>query len=149
LAKGDSAAQRAVVPETHVVRLEPLLLNHSYCVPRWKKWTKLEACAKRTGIAFQTPISKTDAKFLYENSVLLNSALRLSLRARLKDEIRDAVSAFHATRHHFERNVMVNRGSVVNALLRFIAINLRFAKTKLRLAGTSVLNRPTLSGTWR
>lgn len=126
----------------HEVKLEPELRNSDYTVARYGLWRKLSSRAGKSGMKFLTPITLTDSRYLYETTRALNSVRRLSLLITTKWQYLDAIRYYHELRLYLEGRGEVASSACVRQCLKVIAVNLRFAKSKLRLAGHGISNPP-------
>jgi hypothetical protein len=129
----------------HLVRLEPNLRNSDYSVARYGMWRKLSQRVRKQGIEFQTPITLNDTRYLYEITRSLVSLCRLSLTVSDKWQIRDAVRIYHDLRLFLLGRREVTQSTLVKQYFKVIAVNLRFAKSTLRVAGHRVSNPPVLN----
>lgn len=123
----------------HKVRLEPTVRDHGYTVARYGLWRKLSPRG-RSGIEFQTPITLNDSRYLYEITRSLTDLTRLSLSVERKWEITNAVRMYHDLRLYFLSQGGVFKSMLVKQYLKVIAVNLRLAKTTLRVAGHRISN---------
>lgn len=130
----------------HKVKLEPLLRNVDYTVVRYGLWRKLSLKASKRGIEFLTPITLTDSRYLYEITRSLNDLCIQSMNIESFRDLSSTTRHFHSLRTFFKRRPEVISSDCVAQSLKVIALNLRLAKSTLRVAGHADFHQPDFVG---